>query len=89
MRFTTKTEEFLSCKKNQSYSVNVVSDYLRGKGLRTVQAKADADLLIVLTLVKCTNTGDTVVIGDDTNLLVLLLYRCIPEHHKIYRENQP
>ena len=74
MKLTPKKEEFLLCKKNKARFVNLLSDYLRGKGLKTIQAKADADLLIVLTAVECSKTWDTVVIGDNTDLFVLLLY---------------
>jgi len=62
----------------------VLSDYLRGKGLRTMQAKADTDLLIVRIAAECSNTWGTIVIGDDMDLLMLLLYHCSPEHHKVY-----
>ena len=88
MGLTTQKEKFLLCKKNKARFVNALSDCLRGKGLKTIQAKAYADLLIVFTVVECLKTLDTVVIGDDTGLLVLLLYHCIPEHHKIYLHSQ-
>ena len=39
----------------------------------TVQEE-DADLLILLTAVKLAENSSTVLIGDDTNLLVLLCY---------------
>ena len=37
-------------------------------------AHADADLLIVKTVLECGQSSNTVVIGDDTDLLVLLCY---------------
>ena len=37
-------------------------------------AHADADLLIVRTALECAQSRSTVVIGDDTDLLILLCY---------------
>jgi len=86
MTLTTTKEESLSCRTNKAHSVNVLSDCLRGKGLRTIQAKADADLR---TVVECLKTLYIVVIADDNDLLVLLLNHCIPEHHKVYLHSGP
>ena len=57
MTLTPKTEEFISCKKNKARFINVLFDYLRGKGMETIQAKTDADLLIALTAVEFSKTG--------------------------------
>lgn len=57
--------------------------------MRTVQAKTDADLLIVLSAVECSNIWVIIVIGDSTDLLVLLLHHCIPEYHKVYLQSEP
>ena len=69
-------------KKNRFF--NEFSDYSRGEGLRTILAIADAYLLISLTVVECSKTLDTVVIGDDADFSVLLLHHCDPEHHELY-----
>ena len=34
--------------------------------------------------VEWSKTWDTLVIGDSTDLLVLVLYHCVPEHQKVY-----
>ena len=47
---------------------------LRQNGHTVHHAAADAELLIVKTALECAMTSDTVVIGDDTDLLVLLCY---------------
>ena len=51
--------------------------------MRTIQVKAQADLLIVLIAVECSKTWDMCYNK------VLLLYRCNPEHHKVYLRSEP
>ena len=55
------------------------------KGAHVVlQVKADADSLIVKQTIEEAEKSDAVLIGDDTDLLVLLLYHAKMESHDIY-----
>ena len=49
-----------------------------------LQAKADADSLIVEQTIEVAEKFDTVSIGDDTDVLVLLLYHVKINIHDIY-----
>ena len=49
-----------------------------------LNASNDADLLIVQTTVKLTDDTPTVVIGEDTDLLVLLLHHAEEDCKTIY-----
>ena len=52
----------------------MLGEKLQQSGYTVHHAAADADLLIAKTAIDCALTSDTVVIGDDTDLLVLLYY---------------
>jgi len=69
-----KKEEFLSSESNKSRCLKALGCYLQEKGLKNTQAKSNADLLNVLTAVEFSRHSMTIVIGDDTDLLVLLLH---------------
>ena len=50
------------------------SRYLQQANFQVFHSTADADLLIVNKAVKSSRTMDTVLVGDDTDLLILLCY---------------
>ena len=53
-------------------------------------ASGDADLLIVKTAVEATRKSDTVLVGDDTDLLVLLcFYYKMLAPHNLYSMPEP
>ena len=45
-------------------------------GIKTLSAEGDADVLIAKTAVKCSTSACTHLIGEDTDLLVLLCFYC-------------
>ena len=57
-----------------------MSETFRASGLRTTHAKGDADCLIVWEALQAAELSPTVVMGEDTDLAVLLLYHCKVEH---------
>ena len=57
---------------------------LEEKGFRVVHSNGDADLLIVQTALQIALNKDTVVVGDDTDLLVLLCYHANLESLRIF-----
>ena len=54
--------------------INFLSEKLQTQGVKILHSKGDADLFIALTGVKCAENGATYVIGEDTDLLVLLCH---------------
>ena len=54
--------------------ISMISEYLTKNRCREYQEKGDADLLIVLTAVQSASSISTVLVGDDTDLLILLCY---------------
>ena len=57
--------------------IRLISDKLRQNGCTVVQASGDADVDIVEAAVPSSMTKSTTVIGDDTDLLVLLLFKAL------------
>ena len=74
MMIKSKKDEFLNNKANKQRFIHYLSDNLERAGCSVDNAKDDADVLIVLTAVASARHNETVLIGDDTDLLVLLLH---------------
>ena len=88
MKLTTTKEEFLSCTKNKSRFIKELANYLKTKGFDVSHAKGDADLLIVQTAIFSSKTQETVLIGEDTDLLCLLLHYSSEIVHPIYFKSE-
>ena len=71
---TMTKSEFLMNKINKQRFVNMLGETLDKNNCKSYYASADADLLIVLKAVESATTMKTVLVGDDTDLLVLLCY---------------
>ena len=67
MPLKTKKEHFLSNCENKQRFIDILSSKLQEHG-----AESDADLLIVQTAVDSAANSATTVVGEDTDLLVLL-----------------
>ena len=74
MVFRSKKDEFLSNKVNKQRFIHLVAEKLEREGCITDHAKEDADVLIVQTAIEFAKTKNTILVGDDTDLLVLLCY---------------
>ena len=61
-------------KTNKQAVIDIIAEDMSDAGISVVKAKADADYLIVKTAVDCAEHHDTIVVGQDTDLLVLLCY---------------
>ena len=89
MQLKLKKEEFLSCKKNKARFICALADHLRAKGVSVSQASGDADVPIVEAAVASSRYHDTAVVGDDTDLLVLLCYHCDLSSKKLFFAPEP
>ena len=72
--FVGKKDDFLSNGSNKHALIQLISGRLREKGWHTIQAEGDADLDVVKAAVAMSAYKSTTLIGEDTDLLVLLLY---------------
>ena len=58
-------------------------------GCQTHHSQADADLLIVQTAVKSARRANTVLVGDDTDLLILLCYYTEMSAEELFFQPKP
>ena len=79
-----KKERFLSNNKNKQKFLNMLKRKLLEQGYDVHSAEEDADLLIVLTAVELAENLCTVLIGDNTDLLVLLCHYAKLNANKLY-----
>ncbi len=81
--------QFLSNTENKQRFNNMLSAKLVESNCRTHQASEDADLLIVKKAVVSAYTVDTVLIGDDTDLLILLIYHAHVDSCALFFKPEP
>ena len=72
MKLTMKKDHSLSNSSNKQSFINMLSRYLQKVGCQTHHSQADADLLIVQKAVENARRANTVLVEDDTDLLILL-----------------
>ena len=74
MILSSTKDKFLSNLKNKQQIINLISQQLSIRGSNTIHANGDADLEIVKTALRMSELCSTTLIGEDTDLLVLLLH---------------
>jgi hypothetical protein len=72
--FRSKKECFLTNHENKRNFIEMLSKALEKNGIKTIQATNDADVDIALAAIDAAVEKRTVVIGEDTDLLILLIY---------------
>lgn len=79
MPTTTTQAAFLANGHNKERLIEMLSDLLNQAGVQVKQAQADADALIVSTALSLAESGKpVVVVGTDTDLLVMLVAQATP-----------
>lgn len=76
MPLTMKKEHFLANAQNKQSFIHLLMEKMDENGIKTLCAEGDADVLIAKTAVKCSTSACTHLIGEDTDLLVLLCFYC-------------
>ena len=89
MKVTAKRDAFLANTEKKKRFIAMLQRYLSESGCRTLQAEGDADVLIVKTAVDSAVTHPTVLVGDDTDLLVLLCYHTKADGNDLYFRPEP
>lgn len=84
MKVTLKKKVFLSNSKNKQQFIDMLSRFLQNSNCQTYHAKGDADVLIVKTAVESARERITALVGDDTDLLVLLCFYTRPDGFDLY-----
>ncbi|KAJ8364405.1 hypothetical protein SKAU_G00132360 [Synaphobranchus kaupii] len=82
--FSGKKEEFLSRDINKQRLIQMLSEELTERDCTVINAPGDADVDIVKAAVDASRLHTTTLIGEDTNLLVLLLYYAQGDNKRLY-----
>ena len=69
--------------------MNMLSSYLQKIGCQTHHSQADADLLIVQAAVESARRANTVLVGDDTDLHILLCYYTEMSVEELFFQPEP
>ena len=79
---TTTQAEFLANSANKKLLIKYLAVQLRSRGVQVEEAEADADVSIVAAAIEKARDGSRVlVVGQDTDLLVLLITLSTDEMH--------
>jgi hypothetical protein len=91
MVFNGKKDIFFSNKVNKHRFIALLRDHLEQRGCCTDQARGDADLLIAKSAIAEAEIKPTPVclVGDDTDLLVLLCYHTKDTTTNLYFRPEP
>lgn len=77
-------DTFLANPKSKGRFISLMSRHLSENEFDIVHAAADADCLIVQTALDMARTGNVVLIGEDTDLLILLLHNFTADLHPVF-----
>lgn len=83
-KFVGKKEDFLSNEINKKSMIDMITTCLRQQECHVIQAEGDADVDIVKAAVTMSSMKSTTLIGEDTDLLVLLLYHGKVDSRELY-----
>ena len=74
MPIKTKKEHFLANNVNKQNVIYLLGNELKEASCTVLHAESDADVLIVQTSVQCAIKCATTIIGEETDILVLLCF---------------
>ena len=86
---TMKKGVFLSNKTNKQRFITLLSSHLQQSNIIVVNAEADADVLVVQTAIESAASNDTVLVGDGTDLLILLCCNSKSTNCELYFRPEP
>ena len=84
-----KKDVFLSNTANKRRLINLLGEKLQLSGCNIIHTPGDADLMIVQMAVQSAKSITTVLVGDDTDLLVLLCYHADTRARDLFFIPQP
>ena len=73
MKFGGDMKVFLLNNKNKQRFIHTLREKLLLHGCRVIYCEGDADVYIVMTAIMLAQENHVIVVGEDTDLLVLLL----------------
>ena len=89
MKLTMKKDHFLSNSSNKQSFIIMLRRYLQKVGCQTHHSQAHADVLIVQTAVESARRANTVFVGDDIDILILLCYYTEMSAEELFFQPEP
>ena len=89
MCLTVAKDVFLSDPQNKQNFLQLLGDNPQMTGCDVFHATSDADVLIVQKAIESADNQDTTLVGDDTDLLVLLLYHTKLTSYNLFFAPEP
>ena len=83
IRLNMKKTDFLMKLDNNQWFLEMLVIKMNEAKLKSIQSSGDANFLIVQTAIPSEVTRATVVIGEDTDLLILLLHHVNQDCHTL------
>ena len=74
LTLSAKKNVFLTNRENKQAFIMLLASVLSGGGVSVIHAQGDADVLIAKTGLAKAAEANTVVVGNDTDILILLLF---------------
>ena len=84
-----KKDVFLRNSANKQQLIKLLGEKLQLSGCNIIHAPGDADLMIVEMAVQSAKSITTVLVGDDTDLLVLLCHHADTSARDLFLIPQP
>ena len=84
MIVTMPKQQFLANRQNKQRFISMLGEELQKADCEIFHAAGDADLLIVQRAVQCATTNNTVLVGGNTDLLILLCYHARLDTHNLF-----
>ena len=86
-----KKDVFLSNKTNKQRFITLLSSHfqMQQNNIVVINAEADADVLVVQKAIESAASNDTVLVGDNTDLLILLCCNSKSSNCELYFRPEP
>ena len=84
MQLSMPKDTFLSNTSNKQRFICFLADSLKEANCEVYHAQSDADFLIAHKAIQSAEIMETLVIGEDTGLLVFLLYYANLQNHDLF-----
>ena len=84
-----KKDVFLFNKTNKQRFITLLSSHLQQTGIVVVNAEADANVQVSQTAIDSAASNETVLVGDDTDLLILLCCNSKSTNCELYFRPEP
>lgn len=88
MKCSQHKDTFLSNPTNKQRFIILLGEYLEYHNCVVLHSQGDADVLIATTGVRYAGLSTTIVVGDDTDLIMLLAYYADLQSHDIFLHTQ-